>query len=222
MINLKYIFIFLLCISVANALFSQSHTNELWTELGASVDVYQDVSVDAVVEARFQEIGSYLKSVSGEVGFSYKVSKPFSIGVSYKCTEKYKPQGFFAAHTGAFSVSYREKFGDVRVAYRNKFEASRDMYVNESSDLLPSFEDRNRLKISYARKKAFLSPSISIETFHAVASSQSFTLIEMRYGAGLDFNLKNKYEAGIAYTFKQSFGKPTNTSVYSLSIAKSF
>lgn len=221
MTNKSYI-VFLLFVFVWNISYTQTITNELWTELGVVTDIANNVSADVVIEARFQEIGPSLKFISGEFGFSYKVSKPISIGISYKCTEKNRPQGFFSSHTGAVALSYKQKFGNVRVAYRNKFETSRDMYTNEITDLYPTFEDRNRLKVSYSRKKALISPSVSVETFHGLNNPDMFTLSEIRYTCGVDFNLKKKIEAGIAYSYKQTFGKPTNTSVYSISIAKGF
>lgn len=217
-----FIGLFFLIVCGYSTLYSQTHTNELWTELGVSSEIVYNLQAEAIIETRFQEVGSYIKSISGEVGVSYKLIKPISVGITYKCTEKNRPQGFFAAHTGAFTFSYRQKYGNVRVAYRNKFEINRDTYINEYTDLYPQFEDRNRFKLSYARKKAFISPSLSIETFHTGYNQSQFLLSEIRYSCGVDFNLKNKFEASTAYTYKQSFGKSVNTSIYSISVSKSF
>jgi len=195
---------FLVCFAYSAISFAQEQSFESWLETAVSKDLNDSYTVDIVAEARFKQTGALLKSLSGELGVSYKLSKPTTLGIGYKLTQKNREQGFFPSHTISLNFAYKEKIGSFRIAYRNKLELNKDTYYNEPADLFPSYEDRNRLKVTYGKKREFIRPSLSIETFHPLQNG-AYYITETRYGAGLSFNLKHKFECGLDIVLRKTY-----------------
>lgn len=218
----RFLFFGLSLLFVSHA-FSQTHVGEAWIEGSVLAEISSKIDLDIVAEAKFQQNGMPLKSVAGEIGINYKIIKPLSIGVSYKCSEKNKFQGFFPTHTTSLIIGYKQKFGDFKFSYRNKFELSREMYINERVDLSPVYEDRNRIKIQYEIKKIKTLPYISVESFHPISYSSGYSVSEVRYSVGLDFDLKKKFEFGVGYLYKIAYSNSGNEyiSVLNVSLSKS-
>ena len=133
--------------------FAQIHSSETWTEVGISTEIIDDFSFSLVAETRFYNEAFRLKTVSGDVGIDYKISKHMRVGASYKIAQKNLPQGYFPTHTSSVNFQYKEKFKKIGFSYRNKLGMSKSMFVNEASDLDFSYENRNRIKLSYNKKK---------------------------------------------------------------------
>lgn len=216
------LFLLFLCLISTLVTHAQTHNHEVWTDASVSYKLLYNLSVEGSVEARFNELSS-LKAINGEFGLTYNITKPISVSLSYKGAEKLRNQGFFITHSGIFSAAYKTKINNLRIGYRNKTVVSRNMYINELSDLYPTYENRNRIKLSYSQKKAFITPVASVESIHTLHQPRLYAIEEMRYAGGLEFRLAKKLELTTLYTHKQNFGKkPSITSVYSLSIAKKF
>lgn len=217
----QFIFLFIFCVySVVT--YSQKQSFESWVELSVNKEITHDISLGIVEETRFQQNGYFLKLFSGEIGLDYKIAKPLSVGITYKCSQKNKEQGFFAANTYSVNVSYKEKFGPIKLAYRNKFESSKETFINEYSDLFYSYNDRNKLKLTYSKKGADIEPSFSIETFHPINNTASYGVSEIRYGGGVWFDLPKKFELELGVTYKKLYHVkiPEATTILAISISK--
>jgi len=202
--------------------FAQIHTSETWTEVGVSSDIFDDLSFSFVAESRFYNETFQLKTVSGDIGFDYKLSKNMRVGISHKIAQKNQPEGYFPTHTSSVNFQYKDKIKKFRFSYRNKFGMSKSMFVNETSDLYYSYENRNRIKISYNKKKLKLMPTVSVESFHPIQAYKPYRISEIRYAAGVTFDLKKKFELEIGYLYKQMlYSKiPESTSVFSIALSK--
>ncbi|MDR1760894.1 MAG: DUF2490 domain-containing protein [Bacteroidales bacterium] len=199
------------------------HAQELWTSIEAEATLTKKISCDVTGEMRFQQFDTPLKTFFGEIGISYKIIKPVSIGVSYRLAQRHREQGFFTIHTFAATLGYRYKIGNVRIAYRNKFETDKDTYTTSEEDLRWHCTDRNRIKISYYKKATLLSPSLFIESFNEISAQEHFSLSELRYGVGLDFMLYRGYSIGVGGFVKHSFDSKTEYAyVGTLSVSKEF
>lgn len=217
----QFIFLSFLCVySVLT--YSQKQSFESWVELSVSKEITHDISLGIVEETRFQQNGYFLKLFSGEIGLDYKIIKPVSIGLTYKCSQKNKEQGLFATNTYSINVSYKEKFGPFKLAYRNKFESSKETYINEYLDLFYSYNDRNKLKVTYSKKGANIEPSFSVETFHPINISTAYSVSEVRYGGGVWFDLPKKFELELGVIYKKLYHVkiPEATTILAISISK--
>ncbi|MCL2328569.1 MAG: DUF2490 domain-containing protein [Bacteroidetes bacterium] len=199
------------------------HAQELWTSLEAETSLTKKLSVDATAEFRWQQFGTPLKTGFGEVGASYRILKPLSIGASYRLSQRSRQTGFFTIHTFATTLGYRYKIGDFRIAYRNKFETDKDTYTTSVEDLRWHFTDRNRIRITYYKKGTLLAPSVFIESFNEISARERYSLSELRYGANLNFMLYRGYSVGVGGFVKQSFSSKTEfTYVGTVALAKEF
>ena len=199
------------------------HAQELWTSVDAATSLTKKLSIDATAEFRWQQFGTPLKTGFGEVGMSYKIIKPLSVGLSYRLSQRSRQTGFFTIHTCAATLGYRYKIGDFRIAYRNKFTTGKDTYTTSVEDLRWHCTDRNRIKISYYKKGTLLAPSVFIESFNEISAQERYSLSELRYGAGLDFILYRGYSVGVGGFVKQSFSSKTEfTYVGTLALSKEF
>ena len=100
---------------------------------------------------------------------------------------------------------------------------SRNSYVNDATDLLFEFENRNRIKVSYKRKKFWWEPNFTIETFHPLVN-YSYGLSEIRYSVGVSVELVKDLAFDVGYTHKQIVNSrvPESVSVITIAIAKNF
>ena len=99
----------------------------------------------------------------------------------------------------------------------------RGIHINDESDLLFKFENRNRLKVSYKRKKFWWEPSLTVETFHPLVNA-SYGLSEIRYSVGVSVELIKDLAFDVGYTHKQIVNSrvPESVSVITIAIAKNF
>jgi hypothetical protein len=149
------------------------------------------------------------------------------ISLAHKVTNNYSHQGYFLDHKSSVTLQYKYELKRLGFQFRNKFEMEKDMYVDEATDMFFSYEDRNRLKIYYERKKWEWEPSFSIETFHPIDyNTNYFSLSQIRYSCGVEIDLDviPKFGVEIEYTFKQFFQEsiPETGSRLTISFAKGF
>ncbi len=205
--------------------FSQNHDFELGTEISASTEVFKDFEASITANAKFQDKIPVVKSFSEELGISYKLCKGLKAGLAYEISQDNEQQGFFLNHGGSAYLRYKYDITKRwSISYRNKFELAKKGYINESSDLFPSYEDRNKIEISWSRKKYKFSPSFSVESFHPIERGSNYCISELRYSAGVNFDLKKKFELDVEYSFKQILdGKtPEYVSLFTVALSKEF
>ncbi len=199
-----------------------AQSQELWTSLEAETALTNKLSVDATAEFRWQQSGTLLKTGFGEVGASYRIFKPLTLGASYRFSQRSRDPGFFSIHTFAATLGYRYRIGDFRLQYRNKFETDRDTYITSEEDLRWHFTDRNRIRVTYYKRGTLLSPSMFVESFNEISAQHSYTLSELRYGANLTFMLYRGYSIGVGGFVKQAFDKSEFTYVGTFALMKEF
>ena len=89
--------------------FAQIHSYETWTEASVSTEIINDVDFSFVTEARMFNEYFQLKSISGDIGIDYKISKNLKCGVGHKLTQKNLEQGFFPTNTSSVNLQYKYK-----------------------------------------------------------------------------------------------------------------
>lgn len=200
---------------------TQTINNELWSEVTGKAEIIDGIDIEAVLEARYQPKISTLKMYSLELALSSKISKHFSIGLGYKMASKRRIPGYFADHTISPKITLNKKLGDFKFGYRNKFEFSKHSYFTEVEDTFWELEDRNRIKITYDKNKSKVLPFIGVESYHSLYPT-FYKISNIRYGIGTDFDLKKKFEAGLAYYFKQELNSSEFTNIIEFTLSKEF
>ncbi|MFO7869407.1 MAG: DUF2490 domain-containing protein [Bacteroidales bacterium] len=221
-----YSFFVVLCYIPAVA-FSQIHTSELDAEFGVDFELIKDVDFECAVGSRYNTNVLTLDSYFFEAGLDYELINDLDVSLTHKIRNNYTHQGYFLDQKTSLSLQYKYELDRLGFQIRNKFEMEKDMYTEDASDLFFSYEDRNRFKIYYERKKWEWEPSFSVETFHpAHYNTNYFSVSQIRYSCGveIDLDVLKKFEVEIEYTFKQYFQKsiPETRSRITVSFAKGF
>jgi len=208
-------------VSVFVAIFAsaQSHSFEVWTGVGTSVDVSKRFSVDFEAETRFQQNSALLKQGLAEVGARYNITKPLFVGISYKFTEKYRKNGYFPMHTVAAVVGYKKKIDDFRFSIQTKLNVTKNMYVKNSEGLQPEIVDKNKIKVAYSLRK-HVRPSLFVETYHPIEAGSMYRISTVKYGASCGFEFKKKLGLDLGYIFRQEIDDCQTLSILTISLSK--
>ncbi|MDA3882888.1 MAG: DUF2490 domain-containing protein [Bacteroidales bacterium] len=200
-----YSVVFVLC-CIPSMVFSQIHTSEMDVEFGIDFEIVKNLEFETLIGTRYNtdifEVNSYI--FEAELG--YELVNDMDVSIGHKITHNYTQQGFFLGHKSSVTLQYKYELKRLGFQYRNKLEIEKDMYFDDPTDMFFSYEDRNRLKIYYERKKWEWEPSFSIETFHPVDYNTSyFSVSQIRYSCGVEIDLDviSKFGVEIEYTFKQ-------------------
>lgn len=196
---------------------AQVHTNETSFGFETSIPLLDKLSADFEADMKFTHPFFLLKSHSQEIGFGYSASKSIKIGAAYSLTHRLYDQGFFPRHKMSVNLRYRYRYKYIRFDYRNKSEMSRNTYTNDAGDLLFDFVNRNRIKVSYRRKKLWWEPNITLETFHPLVNTSLYALSEIRYSAAVSFKIVKNLNFDVGYTYKQIFKSSVPKTVSGLS-----
>lgn len=215
-----------ICISICLffSAHAQIHTSETWTDIEVSTDIFENSSIEYVIDLRVFNDVFDVKSFSNEIGYTYRFNREFRMGISHKITYRNYTQGFFPNHKTSVQFQYRTRVNHVRLSYRNKLEFSRNTYTKDISDLFVEYENRNRIKATYRRRKLSWEPSLTIETFHPIHNKNVYAVSEMRAGAGVSFDIFEDYSIEFGYTYRTFLQKriPESTSIFSISFSKGF
>ncbi|MFW5851028.1 MAG: DUF2490 domain-containing protein [Bacteroidota bacterium] len=218
-------FVLLLCIPAVA--FSQIHTSELDVELGVDFEIVKNVEFDCAIGSRHNTDGFMLNSYFFEVGLGFELINDLDVSLAHKFRNNYTHQGYFLDQKSSVKLQYKYELKRLGFQFRNKFEMEKDMYIDNVSDLFFSYEDRNRIKIYYERKKWEWEPSFSIETFHPINyNTNYFAVSQIRYSCGvkIDLDILKKFDFEIEYTLKQYLDKsiPELCSRFTVSFSKGF
>ena len=214
-------FLILLCVFGTLLASAQTYSFQVWTGLEASIDLSKRLSLDVGVESRFQQHSALLKQASAEVGARYSVTKPLFVGASYEFADKYRIQGYFPVHTFAALVGYKKKFGNFRVAIQTKMNVSKNTYIKNEKSLLPSFVDKNKLKVAYVANKR-VRPSLFVETYHPLGAGTNYSIATVKYGANCSFGFRKQIGLDLGYMLRHEIQDDELISIVTLSIEKSF
>lgn len=216
---MKRIAFIFLSIFFAGFASAQSHSFELWTGLGASVDVSKRFSLDFEAEARFQQNSALLKQGNAELGARYSITKPVYVGMSYKFTEKYRKNGYFPMHTVAAVVGYKKKIDDFRFSIQTKLNVTKNMYVKNGEGLQPEIVDKNKVKVAYSLSK-HIRPSLFVETYHPIEAGSRYHIATVKYGVNCGFEFKKKLGLDLGYIFRQEIDDCQTLSILTISLSK--
>ncbi len=200
---------------------AQSHSFEVWTGVGASVDLSKRFSIDFEGETRFQQNSALLKQGLAEVGARYNITKPLFVGLSYKFTEKYRKNGYFPMHTVAAVVGYKKKIDDFRFSIQTKLNVTKNTYVKNSEGLQPEVVDKNKIKVAYSLRK-HIRPSLFVETYHPIEAGSMYRISTVKYGANCGFEFRKKLGLDVGYIFRQEIDDKQCISILTLSLSKEF
>lgn len=198
---------------------AQTHSFQVWTSIGTSVDLSKKLSLEFEAESRFQQTGALLKQASAELGLDYNITKHFFVGTSYKFADKYRKNGYFPVHTFAAIAGYKKKFGNLRIGYQNKMNLEKNTYIKKAEDVRPSFVDKNKIKLVYTGIDR-LRPSVFVETYHLVGNESRYAIETIKYGINCGVEFRKQIGVNVGYMFRQEIIDRQNISIVTIALSK--
>ncbi|MCQ2960149.1 MAG: DUF2490 domain-containing protein [Bacteroidales bacterium] len=218
---MRKLFSILFCCFIGTFVSSQTHSFQVWTGIGTSVDISKKLSIDFEAETRFQQIGALIKQASAEIDATYNITKPLFISAGYKFADKYKKNGYFPVHTISAAIGYKKKFGDFRIGFQTKLNLEKNTYIKNNSDLIPTFLDKNKLKVTYSGIKK-IKPSVFVETYHPLEAGSKFHIETVKYGANVSYGFRKHLDLDLGYIFRHEVDANEFISIATISLSKSF
>ncbi len=206
----------------------------IWTGITIEKNITKKWSVDTEIEFRSNGFSPSRDRFGIQFGTDYEIFKNFKLGASYNwmnVNDDYKYNNAGVIRTDYFQnrhrinaqAVYRYDIGDFRLQLRERFRVT---YKDDSDRIMedgtintnrlnPDYVWRNRLKISYNKKKLDWTPYVSFETYYLLNDPEE---IRFYNAEGSDYKVGNSYIsrlrsiAGIAY----KINKRNSIEVYGL------
>jgi len=180
--------------------------------------ITQKFSTQITQSFRLNENFSELGTSFSEIGVNYKVLKRFSIGATYRFSQKRKIDDFYSMrHRYNIDVSYKLKIKKLSITLRERFQSRYKDYGNREKGNVPKNYFRSKVTMRYNLNKKY-TPFVSGELFYQISEQidnlrfkagfdyefNKFSTLNMYYMIDKEVNVKNpwtNYVIGIGYTY---------------------
>jgi hypothetical protein len=169
MLKLRTYHLVVLLVLIHFSVFSQISDFESWTDIGLRKKINEKLSLDLEESIRMNYNPGTIKSFNTDIGAEYELNESIEIKATYRLSMRKRPNGYFSKHRGAFDVTAKNSFNQLKISLRNRTQIEKDSYINEQLDLYPKYENRNRLKLLYNIRGVKTDPFFAIEVFHSLS-----------------------------------------------------
>ena len=166
----------------------------LWLNINVEKKITQKFSTQFTHCFRLNENFSELGTSFSEIGMSYKIIKPLTVGGFYRYSKKRRVDDFYSTgHRYSFNISYKLKIKQFKISFREQFQSGyKDLGAREMS-YIPKKHLRSKISVAYDLEKKY-SPFVSYELFYEIGEY----IDNVRYKAGVDYEF-NKFHTFNAY-----------------------
>lgn len=200
--------------------FSQENDMATWVSAGISKEIADDFDISLEQGIRLSDNSSAINSINTDLGLSYSLAKHFDLKLGYRFSNKSKDNGYFAKHRWNIDGSFDTKISRFKFEYRNRFQIEKDTYINEQTDLYPTYENRNKLKIEYNIRGCVTDPYTSVETYHILNAATPYSITNYRYSLGVTTKLKYDIKLDIAFLYNRSLSETIeNAFIFNLGVS---
>jgi hypothetical protein len=226
-------------LSTVVAISQESEPGGIWTAISADKDITKKWSVGGELEFRTKGFTTDRDRFAAQIGTDYQLMKNFKVGVSYNwlnvdddykfSSDSIRTDYFQNRHRLNTQAVWRFKTGNLTLQFRERFQATfkddsdRINAKNEINNnrINPEFVWRNRIKMTYSRKKMPWSPYFSFETYYLLNEPEqvrffssdltSFTerthfFSKLRYSLGVDYKINKRHSVGVNGLFSHERG----------------
>ncbi|MFT3739487.1 MAG: DUF2490 domain-containing protein [Breznakibacter sp.] len=200
--NKKTSVLFFFVLVTVGRLFGQETDFGIWTDIGIEKKLGK-WALESNAQLRLQDDASTVGRVSMDIGASYRIIKPVSVGVAYEYMsfydskyDDYQPRQRYIAY-----VRGKQKIGNFTFSLRERFQRT---IKDESNRLLssgkydtykinPEWTWRNRLGVGYNIPGLSVRPSLTFETFYQLNNPDGNRFDKLRYMLSLEYALTKKH-----------------------------
>ena len=184
------IILFIVYVSIGIKGFSQVNDAGMWISLNLEKKVLPGFSLHLSDELRLNENISEAGTHFTEFGGEYRFTRNISGGAYYRFIQKRRVDDSYSKrHRYYVELNYRQKIGKVNIALRERFQSQYNDIFSREKGKIPEDYLRSRLAVKtkiYKATQAF----INGEVYYQLSNSQGNELDQLRFSAGLEYNLK--------------------------------
>ena len=190
--------------------YAQNDDAHVWTGVGVSYDVIEDITIDYKTQTRFYKNASSLRVFMNQVGASFKITKGVKAGVDYRYSRKKKDYYFVNENRFILYGSYGYKIPEIstKISARVKYQHSFDRLNTINETITPNTSDVFRIKISAKYKNSNfkrVQPFVGYEYFESLnATSNQFGKTRYRISLGLNLDLPMKHAVKLNYIYQST------------------
>ena len=193
----------------------ESETGGLWTAVNVEKNITKLWSAGVELEYRSKGFTLDRDRFAAQIGTDYEIINNLKLGVSYSwmnvdddykfSDDSVRTDYFQNRHRFNLQASWKFKVGDFNFQFRERGQAT----LKDDSDRLksngkinenrinPEYVWRNRLKVSYGKKKMPWSPYVSVETYYLLNEPE---ILRFYNSAATDYTEKSGYFTKLRYT----------------------
>ena len=180
----------LICFFVYSQAKTQVNDAGLWLALDVEKKITQQFSAQFSHSLRYNENISELGTSFSEIGISYKIIKPLSIGAAYRFAQRKRVDDFYSnRHRYTFNITYKLKFRQFKLNFREQYQSNYKDIGTSAEGHIPTNHFRSKITVAYDLEKKY-TPYISTELFYKIGDY----IDNMRYKAGVEYEV-NKFHA---------------------------
>ena len=216
---------------MGSCLMAQADDTGLGIEVSAEHKITKGLSAEVEGEVRTQDGVSDLERWAVGASVDYKLTKWLKSDVGYSLIYRYLPERLtdkgklqsdywsprhraFVSLTGSWKLPAHWELS-LRERYQYTYETKRNVERHDPatgirlSDKVKGGDSdqllRSRVQLKWSRKKSDWSPYLQVEMLNDLTNS--FSIDQMRYTAGVDYKLNKQNSLGISYRFKDKSDK---------------
>ena len=190
--------------------FSQDYSDAgSWNTLNIDKSINKHFTALFTEECRFRENFSRLNLFYTNLGIEYAAAKDFKAALIYRWIDKWQDnQTFSFRHRLMLDLTFKHKFGNLSVSYRNRMQVEeRDIYTS-ANGRLPEWYSRNKFGAKYdlgGRYTPFASLELRYQ-FHDPRNIESDkTWHRDRYVLGAEYKINNKNSFSAYYLIQREY-----------------
>jgi hypothetical protein len=213
-----YLFIAILLSSFY--LTAQVNDAGLWLNLDVEKKITQKFSAEFSQALRYNENITEIGTSLSEIGLSYKVIKPLTVGAAYRFSQKKRVDDFYSnRHRFSFNISYKIKVNQFKISLREQFQSSyKDIGVSADGGIAKNHL-RSKITLAYDLEKKY-TPYVSYEMYYEIGEYIDNT----RYKAGVEYEINKFHIVEISYMIEKEINvnKPWTNYVIGLGYKLTF
>ena len=206
MIKKPVYFLLLLLFITGNSVHSQVNYAQMWLSVNLEKKLTPALSIGFTQELRLNENITEAGTIFSDLGVSYRFSKRFKAGASYRFTLKRRLDDTYERKNSWYvEGSYREKIKPVAMILRIRYQSHYDEAFTSETAAIPENHLRAKLTLKYDLDKKF-EPYIYSEVFFRTGMSSKQSFDQLRLCAGIEYSFNRMHLVDLHYLFCREYG----------------
>jgi hypothetical protein len=205
-----------------NSVHSQVNDAQLWLSINLEKKITPALAVGFTQEIRLNENITEVGTILSDLGLSYRFSKRFKAGASYRYSLKRRLDDTYEQRNSWFVEGfYREKLKPVTFILRLRYQSRYDEAFTSEKAGTPSNHFRTKLTVKYDLQKK-LEPYVYAETLFNTCVPASVSFDELRLCAGIEYAFNRAHMIDLHYLFCREFNVTNPETDYVIGIGYYF